>query len=96
MKFRTGQTVYIANDTNDGILSGVVVEDHGDGRVGVVGFAAHLGMMALSYTEDSLAASPDEVLPHSRSKDPNACHYCGQPATSTGFFNESVCEQCGG
>lgn len=24
------------------------------------------------------------------------CHYCGQRATSVGFFNELVCGECGG
>lgn len=24
------------------------------------------------------------------------CHYCGMPATGWGFFDEPVCEDCGG
>jgi hypothetical protein len=26
----------------------------------------------------------------------DACHYCGQPATSFGFFDEPICSECGG
>ena len=26
----------------------------------------------------------------------NGCHYCGMPATSFGFFDEPVCDGCGG
>lgn len=25
-----------------------------------------------------------------------ACHYCGQPATDYGFFDEPICRECGG
>ena len=30
------------------------------------------------------------------SKPAPRCHYCGQPATSYGFFNEHACRECGG
>lgn len=95
MKFELGQTVYVMNDTDDGVLSGTVVENQGGGRVGVVGIAPHFGGMVLSFPESSLSADPDEVKPRP-GKDPNACHYCGRPGVSKGFFGESVCEQCGG
>ena len=26
----------------------------------------------------------------------DTCHYCGQPATGTGFFGEAACAECGG
>lgn len=26
----------------------------------------------------------------------HSCHYCGMKATSTGFFGEPVCRECGG
>jgi hypothetical protein len=38
-------------------------------------------------------AHPEKV---DNDNDGIACHYCGQPSISFGFFDEPVCEECGG
>ena len=39
--------------------------------------------------------SGETPAPHRSLKGQN-CHYCGCPATGWGFFDEPVCEDCGG
>jgi hypothetical protein len=34
--------------------------------------------------------------PAPKEEDDFSCHYCGMPAKSFGFFEEPVCEECGG
>lgn len=46
-----------------------------------------LGYKGQPATKGEASALIDQLTP--------ACHYCGQPATSFGFFDEAVCRQCG-
>lgn len=47
-----------------------------------------LGCKGKPQTKGEASKLIDQLTP--------ACHYCGQPATGFGFFDEPACRQCGG
>lgn len=63
-------------------------------------FAPNLLARAIA---DRFGVSRDEAMsiiyppaPSNPRPSSEACHYCGAPAKSFGFFDEPVCRECGG
>lgn len=50
----------------------------------------------LGYTDTNLISKTEASAKIDDLKLIDSCHYCGQPANTFGFFDEPVCEECGG
>ena len=50
----------------------------------------------LTDAEYQIAMATLAPEPHRQNDDNTSCHYCGMAATNFGFFDEPVCDECGG
>lgn len=52
--------------------------------------------LALTQPKAKATKAESQAAPVQVKRESHRCHYCGQPAYSTGFFGEWECPECGG